>query len=140
MIQITDKLAIGDDEINIRFVRASGPGGQHVNRTDTCAQLRFDVNGSPSLPAAVKARLRRLAGRRLTETGELVIDAREHRSQRRNREEAVARLVELIRRAARPRRRRRATRPTRASVERRLQGKRRRSEVKQRRRTPPTDP
>ena len=123
MISITDSLALDDAEISERFVQASGPGGQNVNKVATAVQLRFDARGSPSLPDGVKARLERLAGSRLTRDGVIVIFADRYRSQARNREDALARLVALIRRAAEAPKSRRATRPSAASVERRLQSK-----------------
>jgi ribosome-associated protein len=129
MIRITDTIAIEEREIDERFVRASGPGGQNVNKVATAVELRFDV-GASSLPPDVRDRLVALAGRRLTTDGVLLIDSREHRTQAQNREAALARLVSLIQHAAvRPKRRRR-TRPTATSREQRLAGKRRRSEVK----------
>ncbi len=133
-MQVTPTLAIGDDEIEERFVRASGPGGQNVNKVATAVQLRFDIARS-SLPGEVKARLAKLAGRRVTADGVLVIDSREHRTQAQNREAARARLTALVERAARRPRRRKATRPTAASKERRLAAKKQRAEVKQRRRS-----
>jgi ribosome-associated protein len=133
MLQITPTLAIDDNELEERFVRASGPGGQNVNKVATAVELRFDTAGSPSLTDAMRARLRALAGSRLTADGILLIDAREHRTQAQNRVEARQRLVDLLRRAATPPKRRRKTRPPAAVKERRLEGKRRRSETKQRR-------
>ena len=130
MIRITDHIAIGDSEISESFVRASGPGGQNVNKLSTAVQLRFDVRRSPSLPDDVRERLERLAGRRLTRDGVLVITAQRFRTQERNREDAVARLVELIRAATVRPVTRRPTRPTLASKVRRLEGKKRRGDVK----------
>ena len=131
MLRITDAITIPDSEITLGFVRADGPGGQHVNKTATAVQLRFDVRNSPSLPEAVRLRLERLAGRRLSKEGVLVIDARSHRSQKQNREEALARLKHLIEAAARPPRTRRPTRPSAVSRKRRLENKRRRARLKQ---------
>jgi ribosome-associated protein len=140
MIPITPTLSINEDEIEESFVRSSGPGGQHVNTTSTAVQLRFDARRSRSLPDDVAIRLMKLAGSRLTQDGVIVITAQSHRSQQRNREEAVARLVELVRQAAIRPRVRRATKPTKASKERRLDSKGRRSVVKsQRRSRPPED-
>ncbi len=130
MIRITDRIALGEDEIAESFVRAAGPGGQNVNKLATAVQLRFDVRRSPSLPPEVRQRLERLAGRRLTVEGVLVITAQRHRTQERNREDARARLVELIRRAAVPPVPRRPTKPTVASRDRRLETKQRRSKIK----------
>ncbi len=130
MIRITDSIALDDGEIDERFVRAAGPGGQNVNKLATAVQLRFDVRQSPSLPPEVRARLERLAGRRLTTEGVLVITAQRHRTQERNREDARERLVELIRRAAMPPVPRRPTRPTQASRKRRLESKQRRAKIK----------
>jgi ribosome-associated protein len=137
MIRITEHIAIDESELSEAFVRASGPGGQNVNKLATAVQLRFDVRHSPSLPADVRARLAALAGRRLTQDGVLVIIAQRHRTQERNREDARARLIELIRQAAVVPKRRRPTRPTAASRERRIERKKRRSGVKRLRGTKP---
>ena len=130
MIRITDHIAIDESEISESFIRASGPGGQNVNKLSTAVQLRFDVRASPSLPDDVRTRLERLAGKRLTREGVLVITAQRFRTQERNREDAVARLVELVQAAAVRPVRRRPTRPTFASKVRRLEGKKRRGDVK----------
>ncbi|MBV8763932.1 MAG: aminoacyl-tRNA hydrolase [Hyphomicrobiales bacterium] len=139
MIAVTPDLAIEESEIAENFVRASGPGGQHVNTSSTAVQLRFDARRSTSLPPDVAARLIRLAGSRATQDGVIVIQAQTQRSLKRNREEALARLVELIRRAAIPPRPRRPTKPTRASKERRLASKERRSLLKAARKVKPQD-
>lgn len=129
MLQVTPDIAIPDESLQERFVRASGPGGQNVNKVATAVELRFDIPAS-ALPVDVKARLMALAGSRLTADGVLVIDSREHRTQAQNREAARERLAELVRQAAvRPKRRRR-TRPTLQSRERRIRTKTRRSRVK----------
>lgn len=130
MIQITDTLAIDDSEIEERFVRASGPGGQNVNKVATAVQLRFDAAGSRSLPDDVRQRLRGIAGSRMTSEGVLVIDSREFRTQGENREAARERLVALLRQATVKPKRRRKTKPTGASKERRLATKRRRGNTK----------
>ncbi len=130
MIQINDRIALHEDELEERFVRASGPGGQNVNKVSTAVQLRFDAAGSPSLTHTVRNKLLRLAGSRATTSGVIVITAERFSSQSRNRADAVARLVELIRKAAQPVKARRATRPTRASRERRLGEKKHRGELK----------
>ncbi|MFP4140035.1 MAG: alternative ribosome rescue aminoacyl-tRNA hydrolase ArfB [Phycisphaerae bacterium] len=132
----TANIAIPEREIELNFVRSGGPGGQHVNKTSTACQLRFDVSSSPSLPRNVKKRLREIAGSRMTQDGVLVIDAREHRSQSQNRDEALQRLATLIRQAATPRKRRRKTKPTAASKRRRLRKKRQRGELKKLRKNP----
>src|SRR6478672_3922559 len=122
-IWIAGALAIDPAEIQESFVRAAGPGGQHVNTTSTAVQLRFDVRHSPSLPDDVRRRLERLAGSRLTRNGVLVLQAQGHRSQKRNREDALARLVELVRDAARPPVPRKKTKPSKAAKRRRLDDK-----------------
>lgn len=129
-IRITGTLALDPDEIEETFVRAAGPGGQHVNTTSTAVQLRFDVRHSPSLPDDVRQRLERLAGRRLTRHGVLVLVAQGERSQLRNREEALARLVALVRAAARPPIPRKKTKPTKSSKRRRLDDKKRHGALK----------
>ncbi len=132
-ITISDAISLGEDEFVESFVLASGPGGQNVNKVSSAVQLRFDVAHSPSLGDEVRARLSSLAGQRLTKDGVIVISARSHRSQERNRADARARLVELIRRAATPPKPRRPTKPTRASKERRLDSKIRRAKLKRNR-------
>jgi ribosome-associated protein len=138
-LEITPTLVLSDAELEEQFVRASGPGGQNVNKVATAVQLRFDVERSPSLDGPTRARLRALAGSRMTDDGVLVIDARAHRTQSQNREEARERLVDLIRRALIRPKRRKKTRPGRAAVQRRLDGKRRHSDTKRGRRTKPDE-
>lgn len=133
-LQVTPRVALDEDELQETFVRAPGPGGQNVNKLATAVQLRFDVARSPSLPDDVRARLLRLAGRRVTTDGVLVVDAHRFRTQNRNREDARNRLFDLIRAASVVPKVRRSTRPTAASRERRLHEKRARSEVKRGRR------
>ncbi|HLH96879.1 MAG TPA: alternative ribosome rescue aminoacyl-tRNA hydrolase ArfB [Xanthobacteraceae bacterium] len=137
MIRVTDRINIDEGELEERFVRASGPGGQNVNKLSSAVQLRFDARHSPSLPADVRLRLERLAGRRLTREGVLVIMAQRHRTQERNRQDALDRLIELIRQASVPPTPRRPTRPTAGSRERRLATKKNRSSIKGLRRIRP---
>lgn len=134
MIPITDRIHLEDDEIDEQFIRCSGAGGQHVNKTSTGVQLRFNVNASPSIPGYAKTKLKILAGSRLTQEGVLVISATRRRSQKANREDAQTRLVDLIRLALQRDKPRRKTRPTKAAKTRRLEGKNRRSNVKKNRR------
>jgi len=134
MIRVTPTIALDDKEIGLSFIRASGPGGQNVNKVSTAVQLRFDIRHSPSLPPGVRERAERMAGRRVSAEGVLVITAQRFASQERNRRDAIARLVALIGEAARPPKVRRPTRPTRASRERRLESKRRHGEIKRGRR------
>jgi ribosome-associated protein len=129
-VEITPSLSLPDRDLTWSFVRASGPGGQNVNKVATAAQLRFDLSGTEALEPAVKARLRSLAGRRVSEDGALIIMARNQRTQEGNRREALERLAELVRRALVPPKPRRATRPTRASRERRLERKTQRQGTK----------
>jgi ribosome-associated protein len=139
MIRITPTIAIDERELEERFIRASGPGGQNVNKLSTAVQLRFDVRRSPSLPNDVSVRLQRLAGKRLTHDGVLVITARSHRTQERNREDARARLIDLIRRAAVAPKPRRATKPTKAAKRQRVDAKTKRGAIKRLRRARPED-
>lgn len=135
MIRITRTVSIADSEIQEQFIRASGPGGQNVNKVSSAVQLRFDVARSPSLPEPVRARLIVLAGRRIAQDGVLTIEAQRFRSQGRNRDDARVRLVELIRRATEIPKQRQATKPTRAAQKRRLESKQRQGEIKKQRRT-----
>ncbi|MBU1224533.1 MAG: aminoacyl-tRNA hydrolase [Gammaproteobacteria bacterium] len=130
MIRVNAQIELDEREIQEDFVRASGPGGQNVNKVSTAVQLRFDVARSPSLPDPVRERLIALAGRRLTLDGVLILSAERYRSQRRNRDDALQRLIELIREACEAETPRRPTRPTLASKKRRLEGKQRRGETK----------
>ena len=127
---ITRNIVIPDDEINLEFVRASGPGGQNVNKVSTAVQLRFDATGSDSLAPEVKKRLLKIAGNRATDEGVILIEAKRFRSQEKNRKDAIDRLIEMVRKAAVKPTLRRKTRPTAASREKRLSQKKRRSEVK----------
>jgi ribosome-associated protein len=136
MIRITDAIALDEREIEEAFIRSSGPGGQNVNKVATAVQLRMDLRRSPSLPADVRARAEKLAGRRLTAAGVLVITAQRFRTQERNRADAVTRLVRLLQQAATPPRPRRATRPPAASRRARVEAKRHRATVKGMRRPP----
>ena len=138
MIRVTPEIDIDEREIEETFVRASGPGGQNVNKLSTAVQLRFDVRHSPSLPSDVRVRLERLAGSRLTRDGVVIITAQRHRTQGRNRQDALDRLLDLIRQAAVAPVKRRPTKPTRASRERRIEGKKRRAGVKRLRHSKPS--
>jgi ribosome-associated protein len=133
MIPISDTLALDESELDESFIRASGPGGQNVNKVASAVQLRFDIRHSPSLPADVRQRLERLAGKRVSQDGVLVITAQRFRSQERNRQDALDRLIGLIRRAASPPPPRRPTRPTAASRKQRLADKARRARLKRQR-------
>jgi len=130
MIKITGNIWIGEGEVAEEFIRASGPGGQHVNKASTAVQLRFNVDASPGLPGYVKARLKALAGQRLTSEGDIIITSRESRSREQNRQEALDKLIELIEKAARRPKARRKTKPTKGSKERRLKEKAVRGAVK----------
>ena len=133
MIEVTDSISLGDDEIKLEFVQSSGPGGQNVNKVASKAQLRFDTS-SPSLPEDVRSRLRRIAKNRISDDGILLIEARRYRTQEQNRADAINRLVDLIRKATEKPKPRRKTKPTEASIQKRLDSKRRRGEVKRLRR------
>lgn len=139
MIEITPTLHLDDSEISLEFIRASGPGGQNVNKVATAVQLRFDLRNSPSLPEDVKERLTKLAGNRLTDEGILLIEAKRYRTQEQNRADAILRLTELIQKALKPPKKRRATRPTLASQAERVQTKRWRGEIKKLRRSFPNE-
>jgi ribosome-associated protein len=134
MIFVAKNISLDESELQLRFVRSSGPGGQNVNKVSTAVQLRFDVGNSPSLPGDVRTRLIRIAGRRITQEGILIIEARQFRTQERNRDDAVQRLVELVRQATQKPKPRKKTKPSRASKEKRIEGKKQRGKVKQMRR------
>ena len=138
MIKITDKISISEDEITETFVRASGPGGQNVNKLSTAVELRFDVRGSRNLPDDVSVRLQKLAGRRLTKDGILVIEAQTHRTQERNRADALARLIALIRQATVVPKPRKKTKPSRAAKAERVDEKKRRGGIKRMRSSKPS--
>lgn len=133
-IKITDQLAIDETEIRFDYIQSSGPGGQNINKVATAVQLRFDVRRSPSLPEDIRLRLERLAGKRLSEDGILIIEARRYRTQEHNRQDAVDRLSALIRKAAEKPKLRKRTRPTAQAREKRLEQKRHRSDIKRLRR------
>ncbi len=139
MIPVTDSISIEDDELTEKFVRASGPGGQHVNTSSSAVELRFDARNSPSLPEDVKHRLERVAGSRMNQEGVIVIFAQSHRSQEMNRQDARARLVDLIEQATHKPKPRKKTQPTYASKLKRLEGKSKRSGVKAMRGRPKGD-
>ncbi|MDB5649217.1 MAG: Class peptide chain release factor [Hyphomicrobiales bacterium] len=139
MIRMTDRISLDEDEIEENFVRASGPGGQNVNKVSSAVQMRFNVVASPNLTPYVKERLIRLAGKRMTNDGVLVISAQRHRTQERNRADALERLAALITQAAEPVIQRRPTRPTNGSRLRRLAAKETRGKVKALRRAPDAD-
>ena len=139
MIRITHRISLDEGEIEESFIRASGPGGQHVNKTESAVQLRFDVRRSPNLPDDVRHRLERLAGSRLTQDGVLILVADRHRTQVRNRQDALDRLIDLIREAAVPPTPRRPTKPTLGSKRRRLEAKGQRSAIKRLRSGKPDD-
>jgi ribosome-associated protein len=129
MLHVTDAIVLDDREVDERFVRASGPGGQNVNKVSSAVEMRFNIPAS-SLPPDVKERLIALAGKRVTADGDLIIDSREHRTQAQNREAARARLIALLQHAARRPKRRRPTKPGAAAQQRRLTAKKHRSEIK----------
>jgi ribosome-associated protein len=139
MIPVTDRIAIDEDEVIQRAARASGPGGQHVNKTSSAIEIRFDIANSPSLPEDVKERLKRIGGSRVTQDGVLVLFVQTQRSLEMNRQEGIARLIELIRRATEKPKPRRPTKPTYASKLKRLEGKARRSGIKRGRGRPLDD-
>lgn len=137
MIRITDKISIDEAELHETFVRASGPGGQNVNKLSTAVELRFDARFSPNLPTDVSIRLQKLAGNRLTKDGVIVIEAQRHRTQDRNRADALARLVDLIRQACHVPKPRRATKPSRAAKAERVDRKKQRGKIKSLRKSKP---
>jgi ribosome-associated protein len=133
MIYISPTIQLDEREIELDFVRSPGPGGQNVNKVSSAVQLRFDVQNSPSLPEDVRQRLAKLSGKRLTSDGILVLEAHQYRTQEQNRQVAIDRLVRLVQQASRPTRPRIKTRPSRAAIQRRLEAKRKRSEIKRQR-------
>jgi ribosome-associated protein len=137
MIEITDQISIVESELQFDFIRASVPGGQNVNKVSSAVQLRFDVANSPSLPEEVRQRLTQVAANRINKEGVLILEASQFRTQEQNRQEAIDRLVRLVRRVAHKARPRKKTRPSAASIERRLEQKRQRSEKKKLRRRAP---
>lgn len=140
MIEITDSISIHEDELVFEFTGSTGPGGQHVNRVATAVQLRFNARKSPGVPENVKERLIALAGKRATSEGVILIRAQRFRSRERNRQDAVERLVLLVKRAAEPPQKRKPTRPSRASKEQRIQEKKKQSEKKRMRKKVPPAP
>jgi ribosome-associated protein len=139
MLEITPEIRLDDDEIKLTYISSPGPGGQNVNKLSTAVQLRFDVRDSPSITNEVKQRLVRLAGKRLTSRGILIIESHQYRSQELNRQAALERLARLIQRASQAPKPRHKTKPTRASILRRLATKRKRSEIKRMRHDTGTD-
>jgi ribosome-associated protein len=133
MIYVTDSISLNENEIQLDFIRSSGPGGQNVNKVSSAVQLRFDTRSSPALTDEIRSRLHRISGRRITADGILIIEARRYRTQERNRQDAIDRLVALIRRATEKPRPRRRTRPPAAAGQRRLTAKKQRAEIKRRR-------
>ncbi len=135
MIQVTDSISLHENEIQLDFIKASGPGGQNVNKVSSAVQLRFDAARSSALSEEIRNRLKQISGRRMTTEGILIIEARRYRTQDRNREDAIDRLVTLIRKAVEKPRQRRRTKPSPAAKQKRLTAKRQRGEIKRRRRT-----